>query len=50
MKKGGKIALGVGGAVAIGAAAAGVLYAKNKKNAKVETDKKEDSKTEKKVK
>lgn len=31
MKKGGKIALGVGGAVAIGAAAAGVLYAKNKK-------------------
>ena len=50
MKKGGKIALGVGGAVAIGAAAAGVLYEKKKKNAKVETDKKEDSKTEKKVK
>ena len=50
MKKGTKIAIGVGSALAAGATAAGVLYAKNKKNAKVETDKKEDSKTEKKVK
>ena len=44
MKKAGKIALGVGGALAAGAAAAGVIYAKNrKKNNKVN---KEETKAE----
>ena len=38
MKKSGKIALGVGGALVAGAAAAGVLYAKNKKKNHPEGD------------
>lgn len=34
MKKGTKIAIGVGSALAAGAATAGILYVKNKKNNK----------------
>ncbi len=50
MKKGGKIALGVGGALAVGAATAGILYAKNKKNKTKANIHKEDNNSEKKVK
>lgn len=45
MKKGKKIAIGVGGAAALTAATVGLLYAKNKKKkTKAETDKKETNK------
>lgn len=48
MKKGAKIAIGIGSALAAGAATAGVLYAKNKKKntkeEKTEVAKKEEKK------
>ena len=48
MKKGTKIAIGVGSALAAGATAAGILYAKNKKKNTKEEQSKVTKKEEKK--